>query len=137
VYRKTIWCTYAVIILMTGYYVPVLVIKALACRPTDGFWDPAIKAECFNQRAIFVADTVVSCVTDSAVLCIPIPAAMTLRMSWSKRLKVIAMLSAGGIAIVASIVRMVLVVRLQKSNDEPVDFIRFNLLGFFIPILNL
>ncbi|KAF6823098.1 integral membrane protein [Colletotrichum plurivorum] len=129
-YRKTVLGTYAVIIFMTGYYLPVLVIKTLICRPVSGFWDPDVKADCFNQRAIFVADTAVSAVTDLAVLCLPIPVAVTLRMSWSKRLKVIAMLSAGGIATAASIVRMILVVQLQKSEDEPVDFIRFNLLGY-------
>ncbi|KAF4427500.1 hypothetical protein CFRS1_v006022 [Colletotrichum fructicola] len=128
-YKKTVIATYAVIIFMVGYYAPVLVIKTLICRPIAGFWDPDLPADCFNQRAVFVADTAVSAATDLAVLTIPIPVAVTLRMSWSKRLKVLAMLSAGGIATAASIVRMILVVQLQKSNDEPVDFIRFNLLG--------
>ncbi|KAF4815383.1 hypothetical protein CGCTS75_v013065 [Colletotrichum tropicale] len=128
-YKKTVIATYAVIVFMVGYYAPVLVIKTLICRPIAGFWDPDLPADCFNQRAVFVADTAVSAVTDLAVLTIPIPVAVTLRMSWSKRLKVLAMLSAGGIATAASIVRMILVVQLQKSNDEPVDFIRFNLLG--------
>ncbi|TQN69657.1 hypothetical protein CSHISOI_05834, partial [Colletotrichum shisoi] len=103
--------------------------KALICRPVAGFWDPSVEAVCFDQRAIFVADTVISAITDLAVLCLPIPVAVTLRMSWTKRLKVIAMLSAGGVATAASIVRMVIVIQLQKSNDESVDFIRFNLLG--------
>ncbi|TEA16270.1 Satratoxin biosynthesis SC1 cluster protein 4 [Colletotrichum sidae] len=128
-FRKTVIGTYAIIIFMTGYYVPVLAIKSVICRPVAGFWDPDVQADCFNQRAIFVADTAVSAVTDLAVLCLPIPVAITLRMSWSKRLKVLAMLSAGGVATAASIVRMILVVGLQKSEDEPVDFIRFNLLG--------
>lgn len=128
-YKKTVIATYAVIVFMVGYYAPVLVIKTLICRRIAGFWDPDLPADCFNQRAVFVADTAVSAVTDLAVLTIPIPVAVTLRMSWSKRLKVLAMLSAGGIATAASIVRMILVVQLQKSNDEPVDFIRFNLLG--------
>lgn len=128
-YKKTVIATYAVIVFMIGYYAPVLVIKTLICRPIAGFWDPDLPADCFNQRAVFVADTAVSAVTDLAVLTIPIPVGVTLRMSWSKRLKVLAMLSAGGLATAASIVRMILVVQLQKSNDEPVDFIRFNLLG--------
>ncbi|KAH9229204.1 hypothetical protein K456DRAFT_1845470 [Colletotrichum gloeosporioides 23] len=128
-YKKTVIATYAVVVFMVGYYAPVLVIKTLICRPIAGFWDPDLPADCFNQRAVFVADTAVSAVTDLAVLTIPIPVAVTLRMSWSKRLKVLAMLSAGGLATAASIVRMILVVQLQKSNDEPVDFIRFNLLG--------
>ncbi|GJC94480.1 integral membrane protein [Colletotrichum higginsianum] len=94
-----------------------------------GFWDTSVEAVCFDQRAIFVADTVISAITDMAVLCLPIPVAVTLRMPWTRRLKVIAMLSAGGVATAASIVRMVIVIQLQKSNDQSVDFIRFNLLG--------
>ncbi|GKT48730.1 uncharacterized protein ColSpa_08911 [Colletotrichum spaethianum] len=50
-------------------------------------------------------------------------------MSRVKRLKVIIMLSAGGIATAASIVRMILVLQLENSNDESADFIQFNLLG--------
>ncbi|KZL77652.1 integral membrane protein [Colletotrichum tofieldiae] len=128
-HRKTIIGTYAVIFFLTCYTIPVLFIKALICRPIAGFWDPAIQTTCYNQRAIFVADTAVSAITDMAVLCIPIPVAATLRMSWNKRLKVIAMLSSGGVATAASIIRLVLVIKLQNSHDEPIDLIRFNLLG--------
>ncbi|KAL0782018.1 hypothetical protein CaCOL14_003353 [Colletotrichum acutatum] len=127
--KKTIIGTYAVITFMTGYYVPVLFLKVFICHPIAGYWDSTLNATCFNQRAIFVADTAVSAITDTAVLCLPIPVALSLRMSWTKRLKVILMLSAGGVATAASIVRMILVIQLQKSDDEPVDFIRFNLLG--------
>ncbi|OHE94511.1 hypothetical protein CORC01_10231, partial [Colletotrichum orchidophilum] len=127
--RKTIISTYAVIMFMTGYYVPVLFLKTFICHPIAGYWDSTLNATCLNQRAIFVADTAVSAITDTAVLCLPIPVALSLRMPWTKRLKVILMLSAGGLATAASIVRMILVLQLQKSDDEPVDFIRFNLLG--------
>lgn len=129
-HRRTVLGTHLVMILMTGYYLPVLFLKALVCRPIAGFWDPTVDATCFNQRAIFVADTAVSAFTDMAVLCLPIPVAMTLRMSWARRFRVVVMLSAGGLATAASIIRLILVVRLQESNDEPVDFIRFNLLGY-------
>lgn len=127
--KKTIIGTYAVIVFMTGYYAPVLFLKMFICHPIAGYWDSTLNATCLNQRAIFVADTAVSAITDTAVLCLPIPVALSLRMSWTKRLKVILMLSAGGVATAASIVRMILVIQLQKSDDEPVDFIRFNLLG--------
>ncbi|KAK1625343.1 hypothetical protein BDP81DRAFT_474310 [Colletotrichum phormii] len=217
--KKTIIGTYAVIVFMTGYYVPVLFLKTFIRHPIAGYWDSTLNATCLNQRAIFVADTAISAITDTAVLCLPIPVALSLRMSWTKRLKVIVgtarlirsngqvswagwrlpwakwdnrlshhgrlrwgnhpgrlhllrsapahnvnrknnnsnyhghrrdccrrytlmrkcitpviptvilMLSAGGVATAASIVRMILVIQLQKSDDEPVDFIRFNLLG--------
>ncbi|KAK6221262.1 integral membrane protein [Colletotrichum tabaci] len=128
-HNKTRIGIYALSVFMTGYYLPVFVLKALICRPVAGFWDSSVEAVCFDQRAIFVADTVISAITDLAVLCLPIPVAVTLRMPWTRRLKVIAMLSAGGVATAASVVRMVIVIQLQKSNDQSVDFIRFNLLG--------
>ncbi|KAK2010232.1 hypothetical protein LZ32DRAFT_639569 [Colletotrichum eremochloae] len=128
-HQKTKTGIYITIICMAAYYVPVFFLKTFICRPIPGYWDPKIHAKCFNQRQIFVADTVISAVSDLAVLCLPIPAAVRLRMSWNRRLKVMAMLSAGGIATAASLVRMVIVIRLQISQDPTVDFIRFNLLG--------
>ncbi|WQF77239.1 hypothetical protein CDEST_02253 [Colletotrichum destructivum] len=128
-HKKTIIGTYAIIIFLTGYTIPVMFLKGFICRPLAGFWDSAVKTTCYNQRAILLADTVVSALTDMAVLCIPIPVAVTLRMSWKKRLKVIAMLSSGGIATATSVIRLVLVIKLQNSLDETVDLIRFNLLG--------
>ncbi|KAK1957603.1 hypothetical protein LY78DRAFT_726882 [Colletotrichum sublineola] len=128
-HQKTKTGIYITIICMTAYYVPVFFLKTFICRPIPGYWDPKIHAKCFNEKQIFVADTVISAVSDLAVLCLPIPAAVRLRMSWNRRLKVMAMLSAGGIATAASLVRMVIVIRLQASQDPTVDFIRFNLPG--------
>ncbi|KAF6819680.1 integral membrane protein [Colletotrichum plurivorum] len=128
-HRKTIIGTYAIIVFLTTYSIPILFLKGFVCRPIEGYWDPTVATSCYNQRAIFVADTAVSAVTDLAVLFIPIPVAVTLRMSWKKRIKVMAMLSSGGVATAASLIRLVLVIKLQNSHDETVDLIRFNLLG--------
>ncbi|TDZ16249.1 hypothetical protein Cob_v010881 [Colletotrichum orbiculare MAFF 240422] len=128
-HRRTTIVAFAVVTLLTGYTVPIVFIKALICRPVAGFWDPAIKATCYNQRAIYVADTAVSTISDMAVLFLPVPVVMTLQMSWNKRLQVIAMLSSGGLAAVASLVRTILVIKLQTSQDETLDLVRFNLLG--------
>lgn len=123
---------YGFIAAMLGYYLPVMIIKINICRPISGFWDSSVKAECFNQRAIFVADTVISAVTDLAVLLMPVPLILKLRMPWQQKLKVHIMLGAGGIATMASFIRMFLVIRLQQSNDQTIDFVRFNLLGYVI-----
>ncbi|WDK21179.1 integral membrane protein [Colletotrichum graminicola] len=128
-HQKTKIGIYLTIAFMAGYYVPVFFLKTFICRPIRGFWNPNSRAACLDQRAIFVADTITSAVTDLAVLILPIPAAASLRMSWEKRLKVMGMLSAGGIATAASLARMVIVIRLQETKDETVEFIRFNLLG--------
>lgn len=71
-----------------------------------------------------------SAVTDLAVLIIPIPLVWTLQMSLKKRLRIMALLGAGGIATGASIVRLILVVQTTSAVDETVTFVRFNLLGY-------
>ncbi|KAL1632396.1 hypothetical protein SLS56_003638 [Neofusicoccum ribis] len=129
VFKTTKIVTYVLIGAMVGYYLPVMIIKIQICKPIHAFWDSDIKATCLDQRAIFVADTVLSAVTDLAVLVLPIPASLSLRMPMAKKLKVWAMLGVGGIATGASFVRMYLVIKLQNSTDSTVDFVRFNLLG--------
>ncbi|KAK1975099.1 hypothetical protein LZ30DRAFT_809660 [Colletotrichum cereale] len=128
-HRRTVAGTYTAIIFLACYTVPVLVLKILMCRPVAGFWDSTIRTTCFDQRAIFVADTTISAVTDMAVLCLPIPVAVTLRMSWPKRLKVLAMLSSGGVATAASLIRLVIAIKLEESDDDTITLIRLTLLG--------
>lgn len=120
---------YVFIAAMAAYYLPILILKVNICRPIRGFWNPSIASKCLDQRAMFVADTVVSAVTDLAVLLAPVPIIRALNMSFRQKAKVYVLLGAGGVATVASFIRMFLVIRLQVSKDQTVDFVRFNLLG--------
>lgn len=129
VFKKTKIVTYVFMTAMAGYYIPVMIIKATICRPIRGYWDSDVHTTCLDERAVFVADTVVSALTDAAVLILPIPATLALRMPFRRKIKVLVMLGIGGITTLASFVRLYLVIRMQKSTDQTVDFVRFNLLG--------
>lgn len=129
VHRSFVIFGYTFIAAMLGYYLPVLFIKINICRPIRGFWDASEPSQCFNQRAIFVADTVISAVTDTVVLLAPLPVIRMLSMSIKQKIRVYLLLGAGGVATVASFIRMYLVIQLQQSHDQTVDFVRFNLLG--------
>lgn len=139
-FRKTRIITFLLVGAMAFYYAPMLFLKMNVCRPISGFWTPLASMEpgapapvCLNQRAMFVADTIISAITDTAVLIVPIPATVSLRMPWQRRLKVWSMLGLGGVATAASIVRLVIVfTSIQESEDQTVDFVRFNLLGFVL-----
>ncbi|KAK2018439.1 hypothetical protein LZ32DRAFT_624871 [Colletotrichum eremochloae] len=131
-HRKTVIGGYAAIILLTCYTIPILCLKVVICRPVSGFWDLTIREKCYNQNAIFIADTAVSAISDLLLLFLPIPVALSLRMLWHKRLKVIVMLSSGGVATAASVTRLVISTKLQHSDDETIDHMRFNLLGYVI-----
>ncbi|KAH8839997.1 hypothetical protein MCOR01_009159 [Pyricularia oryzae] len=101
-FRKTRIITFLLVGAMAFYYAPMLFLKMNVCRPISGFWTPLASMEpgapapvCLNQRAMFVADTIISAITDTAVLIIPIPATVSLRMPWQRRLKVWSMLGLG------------------------------------------
>lgn len=113
---------------MGAYYLPVMVLKINICQPIRGYWDPSVPSRCLNQKGIFVADTVVSAVTDAVVLFAPVPIVKSLNVSFKKKVKVYILLAAGGVATIASFVRIYLVLALQYSDDLLVDYVRPNLL---------
>lgn len=128
-FKKTVIGIYIFIALMLGYYLPVMIIKIRVCTPIYGLWDPDVHAECINQSALFICDTIMSAVTDLAILILPIPLVWSLHMPTKKKVRIGLLLGAGGIATGASVVRLILVFQPNSFADETVSFVRFNLLG--------
>lgn len=129
-FKKSVLIAWGLIGLMGAYYIPMFFFKMQVCRPIRGFWDRNVKADCLHQDSMLAADTVISTLTDTAILVLPIPASMQLQISWRERVKIIAYLGTGGTAALAAAVRMVLILRMQNSTDFTVDNIRFNLFGY-------
>ncbi|RYP36325.1 hypothetical protein DL767_003478 [Monosporascus sp. MG133] len=129
VHRKTVRFIYAFIGVMLGYCLLITIIKIRICDPIAGFWNSSIPAACLNDRAIFIVDTIVSVLTDLAVLALPIPLILSTRLPLKKKMKIMLMLGTGGVATAASFIRMVIVLQLQKSNDRVLDIARCYLLG--------
>ncbi|KAH7393175.1 hypothetical protein BKA64DRAFT_709527 [Cadophora sp. MPI-SDFR-AT-0126] len=126
---RTVKFIYAFIVVMACYYVPVLILKIRLCTPVEGLWDPSIESMCFDQQSIFFTDAIVSVVTDTMVLLLPGPLVFSLNVSIFKRIRIGALLGAGGLATIASIWRAVLVWSPTAYDDITVTFVRINLLG--------
>ncbi|KAH8685687.1 hypothetical protein BGZ60DRAFT_559506 [Tricladium varicosporioides] len=129
VFRKTVVSIYVFIGIMTGYYLTVLVIKIRICTPIASFWDSSIEGTCFNQPVLFIADTVVSVMTDFGVLAIPIPLVWTLRLGFWQKVRILTLLGAGAVASGVTVLRLVLVVDLVESPDMTIDVVVFSILG--------
>lgn len=69
-------------------------------------------------------------ITDLAVLVIPIPLIWNLHMPLRKKIRVLGLLGAGGIAVAASLARLVMVVQGVGDPDLTWSIVRFNLLGY-------
>ncbi|KAI2845916.1 hypothetical protein CBS12448_4795 [Aspergillus niger] len=111
--RGQILTVYLTIIITTLYYITIFFIKIFICNPVSTFWtspnDPH-NPNCLSEGAVFLADAIMSVITDLAILLLPIGLMFPLRLAVVKKVKVGAMLGCGGLAVGFSIYRVVLVV---------------------------
>ncbi|KAK2692701.1 hypothetical protein QWA68_007371 [Fusarium oxysporum] len=129
-------------------YIPIQILRIVNCYPIRTYWDPDVRnARCLNQRKIFFSDLSLSIVTDLVILLIPIPLTWKLRMSIGKRIKIVLLLGAGGIATALTLFRVAKAVDFLNSDDITVDYTPISILtaleitiGFVcacLPSLNL
>ncbi|KAL3418416.1 hypothetical protein PVAG01_10132 [Phlyctema vagabunda] len=128
-FRKTIIFIYVFMAMLVAYYIPMQIIKMRLCYPIWKVWRDSEDGTCLDIKKIFVADTVISSITDLAILIIPIPLTWSLQMAAQKRIRYVALLGAGGLATAASIARLVLLVKLGDSPDRTFTGTLFYLLS--------
>ncbi|EXF83815.1 integral membrane protein [Colletotrichum fioriniae PJ7] len=110
-------------------YIPIQILKTVICLPISAFWNPKTpNPRCLNQRKIFIADLSLAIITDFFILVLPVPLLWGLRMPLRKKLKVAALLGAGGIATAVTVYRMYLVVQFLTSTDVTADFVVLDLI---------
>ncbi|KAF9875079.1 integral membrane protein [Colletotrichum karsti] len=116
------------VIVLLVCYIPIQTLKTIICIPVSAFWDPHTpNPKCLNQRKIFIADLSLAIITDFFILIIPIPLLWALRMPLRKKLKILTLLGAGGVATAVTIYRLYLVVLFLSSKDVTADFVVLDL----------
>ncbi|KAK2033724.1 hypothetical protein LX32DRAFT_609598 [Colletotrichum zoysiae] len=105
-------------------YIPVQTVKTVICLPISAFWDPHTpNPKCLNQRRIFIADMSLAILTDVVIVVLPITLLWGLRLPFWKKIKILTLVGAGGIATAVTIYRMYLVVQFLGSKDVTADFV--------------
>lgn len=133
-HKKCVIFIYVFMGLMLAYYIPAVIVKVRICDPISRFWlGTAEQGTCLNESAIILADAVISVVSDFIVLILPVPLTMKLQMPLKKRLRVMGILGAGGLACASSVIRLVLILRTGGSSDATWAFMRINMFGFVRP----
>lgn len=128
-YRNAVIFIYIFTAIMLAYYIPAVIVKIRICSPIKKFWIPSTEGSCLDEAAIILADAVMSVVSDLIVLTLPLPLTMKLQMPFKKKMRVMAILGAGGLACVSSIIRLVLIVQSGGSPDGTWSFMRINMFG--------
>lgn len=134
-YRKAVFFIYIFLVIMLLYYIPAVIVKIRICNPIGKFWDDSINGSCLDQSAIILADAVVSVVSDAIILILPLPLTLSLQMSMRKKVRVMGILGAGGLACASSVVRLILILKTGQSKDGTYSFMRINMFGcVFYPL---
>uniref|UniRef100_A0A0B7KT88 Rhodopsin domain-containing protein n=1 Tax=Bionectria ochroleuca TaxID=29856 RepID=A0A0B7KT88_BIOOC len=115
------------IIVLLVAHLPVQIIKIAICIPIRAYWDPLVHGRCLNQRKIFIFGLSLAIFTDLVILLVPMPLTWSLRVPLRKKIKIMAMLGAGGIATGMTILRMYKAVKFIHSNDVTADFVSLTL----------
>ncbi|KKZ67229.1 hypothetical protein EMCG_07079 [[Emmonsia] crescens] len=127
-YKRTVIFIYVFLGILFAYYVSGLVIKARPCSPVSAYWG-ASEGSCLDQRAIIICDSVISVVSDLIILVLPLPLAWSLHLDTKKKLRIMAILGAGGLATAFSIYRLVMIVITGASPNQVMVFTRVVLSG--------
>ncbi|RHZ53964.1 putative integral membrane protein [Aspergillus thermomutatus] len=128
-YRKAVLFIYVFLVIMLLYYIPAVIVKIRICNPIAKFWDDSTPGTCLDQSAIILADAVVSVVSDITILLVPLPLTLSLQMPMRKKLRVMGILGAGGLACASSVVRLILILKTGQSKDGTYSFMRINMFG--------
>lgn len=104
-------------------YIPIEIPKILICNPIRAFWDADVPGTCLNQRKIFIADISLAIITDIIILVAPIWLIWPLRQPLRKKVKIVFLLGAGGIATASTVFRLYLAIKFVHSTDVTYDFV--------------
>ncbi|KAJ5168355.1 uncharacterized protein N7482_003949 [Penicillium canariense] len=124
-YRGKVWFIYILLGCLCTYYTIALIVKIRMCDPIPLYWLgelPNGGGSCLDQAAALIADSVISVVSDLIILVLPLPLTWSLQMERSRKLRVIGILGAGGLATGFSVYRLVLVLKDGNSTDQSIVF---------------
>lgn len=81
---------------MILYYVPAFFIKVFRCNPIHITWIVTAPGKCFtDEGSIFLADCIVSLVTDVTILVLPMPLVWVLKASLRRKLRIMVVFAGG------------------------------------------
>jgi hypothetical protein len=130
-YRGKVWFIYIFLGCLCCYYIVALIVKIRMCAPIPMYWlGPVEGGSCLDQAAALIADSVISVVSDIIILILPLPLTWSLQMSRNRKLRVMGLLGAGGLATGFSLYRLVLVLKDGNSPDISLMFVRVILSGY-------
>ncbi|KAL8784312.1 MAG: hypothetical protein Q9195_009091 [Heterodermia aff. obscurata] len=102
-----------------GFYLVSTIFEITMCSPRKKIWNPLMKTgHCYDANAVYVATGIFNVVSDFAILILPIIPISKLQMSSKRKIMMIAIFAAGGIACATSIVRTFYAFKIVQNQDN-------------------
>lgn len=127
-YKRRVQGLYALAGLIAAYYLTSLILKIRVCAPISAYWN-GHPEKCLDQSKMITADAIISTVTDTIILVLPLPLTWNLQLPTKKKLRVGAMLAVGGLATAFSAWRLHLIVTEGTSTDATILYVQVVLSG--------
>lgn len=86
---------YIIAVLVVGAAIISIFTNMLVCVPIEKIWRPDLPGHCFGATVPWIVNSIMSIVTDVAILVLPIPEICKLRLSRMEKVGVILTLSTG------------------------------------------
>ncbi|KAJ5613302.1 hypothetical protein N7510_006496 [Penicillium lagena] len=116
--RRKVIVIYTSMVVLLGYYIPALFIKIFFCKPISAYWyGTSNGGSCLDQQKVIIADSAISIAGDVWILILPVQLIWSLHMTTEKKLRVIGILGAGGLATAFSIWRLVIMVEQGHTTN--------------------
>ncbi|QKX57839.1 uncharacterized protein TRUGW13939_04959 [Talaromyces rugulosus] len=96
----------------------------LQCTPVSFFWDGwtgEYVGKCIDINSFSWARAAIEILVDLAIISLPIPLLLRLKLSWNKKLQILSMFSIGFLITLVSILRLESLVRFSKSTNTTYD----------------
>ncbi|KAI0144474.1 hypothetical protein GGR57DRAFT_517951 [Xylariaceae sp. FL1272] len=122
--RLPIWILSGVV---TLWLIAVLLVPVLQCFPARAFWErfnpdhpiPASEYTCpVNAGDFFLANAIPNIITDAAIVLLPIPYVLTLKLRTVQRVGLVGIFLLGILVTVISGIRLLLVRRIDPTNPD-------------------
>lgn len=122
---------HCLIMMVICYYVVITFIKIFMCNPVNAYWSESERehGHCLSQPGVIIADSVISFVADVSILAFPVVFTWTLQMPIWKKIKIVALLGLGSVAVAFSLYRLVIGIHESKAPHDTTLFMKSILTG--------
>lgn len=111
------YLTVLLMVINTAFYVCFLIVPAALCKPRAKIWIPQMPGTCLDVNELYIASAIFNVLSDIAMLSVPVYLVWNLQMNVRRKIGISAIFCTGGLACISSILRLIYVVFLTRTQD--------------------